>query len=59
MDAPDREVDALAVERLLPGQHVLIDAVHQCAVEVEQKRGFDAHRLSLLGQGLIRQAVAN
>ena len=50
MDAPDREVDALAVEGLLPGEHVLIDAVHQRAVEIEQKRGLDAHRPCLLGQ---------
>ena len=34
MDAPDREVDALAIERLLPCQHVLIDAVHQRLVEI-------------------------
>ena len=48
MDAPHREVDALAVERLFPGQHVLIDAVHERAVEIEQKRGLDAHRPCIL-----------
>ena len=37
MDAPDRKLDALGVERLLPGQHVLIDAVDQRAVEIEEK----------------------
>jgi hypothetical protein len=58
MDAPDREVDALAIESLLPGQYVLIDAVNQGAVKVEQKRWLDAHRLCLLGRGLFRQAVA-
>ena len=48
MDAPDREVDALAIERLLPGQHVLIDAVHQRAVEIEQEHGLDTHRPCIL-----------
>ena len=44
MNAPDRKLDALAVERILPGEHMLIDAVDQRAVEVEQEDGFDAHR---------------
>ena len=43
VDAPDREVDAFAVESLLPGQHVLVDAVDQRPIEIEQKRGLDAH----------------
>lgn len=37
MDTPDRELDALGVKPLLPGQHVLIHAVDQRAVEIEQK----------------------
>jgi len=37
MDAPDRERNARFVQRLLPGQDVLVHAVHQGAVEVEQE----------------------
>ena len=51
MDAPDRELDAFAVERLLPRQHVLVDAVHQRAVEIEQKHGLDAHRRNPRSRG--------
>ena len=43
VDAPDGELDAFAVERLLPGQHMFIDAVDERAVEIEQEDGFDAH----------------
>jgi hypothetical protein len=43
MDSPDRELDALGVECLLPRQHVLIDAVDQRSVEIEEKDRFDAH----------------
>jgi hypothetical protein len=43
MDAPDGDVDAFGVQGLLPGEHVLVDAVHQRAVEIEQKYGLDAH----------------
>src|SRR6202453_2323981 len=43
MDAPDGDVDAFGVEGLLPGEHVLVDAVHQRPVEIEQKHGLDAH----------------
>jgi hypothetical protein len=37
MDAPDRQLDPFRRQRLAPGQHVLIDTVDQCAVEVEQE----------------------
>src|SRR5690606_720735 len=50
--APDREVDALAVERLLPGQHVLVDAVDERAVEVEQEGGRCSRHGWLLVVGL-------
>ena len=43
MDAPDGKVDPLGVQRLLPGEHVLIDAVDQRAVEIEEEHRFDAH----------------
>src|SRR5260370_4562183 len=38
VDSPDRERDARRLERLLPRQNVLIDAVEQRAVEVEEHR---------------------
>jgi len=37
MDAPDRELDPLGFQCLVPSENVLIDAVHQRAVEVEQE----------------------
>ena len=50
VDAPDGKIDAFAVERFLPGEHVLVDAVDQRAVEVEQEDRLDAHcRSSLSG----------
>ena len=48
VDAPDRQLDALRVQRLLPGQHVLIDAVDQRAVEIEEEDGLDSHQGFLL-----------
>ena len=59
MDAPDRELDAFAVEGLLPGQHVLVDAVDQRPVEVEQKHRLDAHRPLLLGQDAVSARAAS
>src|SRR3977135_401826 len=43
MDTPDRELDLLCIKRSLPGKNMLIDAVDQRAIEVEQKGRFDAH----------------
>ena len=37
MDAPDRQIDPFRVQRFLPREHVLIDAVDQRAVEIEQE----------------------
>jgi len=37
VDAPDRQRDPLLLQRLLPGQHMIIHTVHQRAVEIEQK----------------------
>src|SRR6185312_858993 len=37
MDAPYGQIHAFALERFFPGQHVLVDAVDQGAVEVEQE----------------------
>ena len=39
VDTPDRERDPLRLERLVPGQHVLIHAVDERAVEIEEKAG--------------------
>ena len=36
VDAPDREGDPLRLERLAPGEHVLVDAIDERAVEVEE-----------------------
>jgi hypothetical protein len=44
VDAPDRQPDAAALQRLAPGQNVLIDAVDQRPVQVEEQR-----RASLYG----------
>jgi hypothetical protein len=38
VDAPYGERDPLALERLAPGEHVLIDAVDQGPIEVEEER---------------------
>ena len=36
-------LDAVRIEGLFPGQHMLVDAVDQRAVEVEQKGRFVTH----------------
>jgi len=43
MDTPDRELDLLCIKRSLSGKNMLIDAVDQRAIKVEQKGRFDAH----------------
>ena len=43
MDAPDRQFDALCIERLLSGKDVLIDAVNKRAVEIKQEDRLDSH----------------
>jgi hypothetical protein len=40
VNAPDRQFDALGIERLLPGKDVLIDAVNERAVEIKQEDRF-------------------
>src|SRR5438128_12503628 len=39
VDAPHRELDAHALERFAPCEHVLAHAVHERAVELEQEGG--------------------
>jgi hypothetical protein len=37
MDPPDGQIDPQVVEGISPGQDVLVDAVDECPVEVEQE----------------------
>ena len=37
VDAPDRELDPRLLQGLPPRQDVLVDAIHECAVEIEQE----------------------
>ncbi len=46
VDAPDGQRDPLAVERILPGEYVLVDAIDQRAVEIEEEHGFASHHVS-------------
>jgi hypothetical protein len=39
MDAPDRQLDMSALQRVAPGEDVLVDAVDECAVKVKDERG--------------------
>src|SRR6266516_1425561 len=43
VDAPHRELDAGALERFAPREHVLVHAVHERAVEIEQEGGAGGH----------------
>ena len=45
MNAPYRQFDAFFVERFLPCEHMLIHAVDERAVEVEQKRCRNTHEV--------------
>jgi hypothetical protein len=44
VDAPHRELDADALERFAPGEHVLVHAVDQRAIEVKKESGAGGHR---------------
>lgn len=48
VDAPHRQFDAFAGQRFVPGECMLVDAVDEGAIEVEQERGLQriVHRLS-------------
>jgi len=39
-DAPNRQFDALCIERLLPCKNMLIDAINERAVEIKQEGRF-------------------
>src|SRR5437899_12150695 len=42
MNVPIRKMNILCFERLPPGQHVLVDAVNQRAIQIKEKRGLRA-----------------
>jgi hypothetical protein len=44
MDSPDRQRDPFVIQRFLPCQHVLVNAVDQRAVEIEDECRFNAVR---------------
>ncbi len=50
MHAPDRQVNAVALERLVPREHVLVDAVDERAVEIEQECGLAHHSARLIAK---------
>ena len=43
MDAPDGELNSGALQRLAPREHVLVHAVDERAVEIEEKSGAGIH----------------
>jgi hypothetical protein len=45
VDLPHGQVDADSLKRIAPGDDVLVDAVHQGSIEIEQKR-----RLAAVGR---------
>ena len=45
VNAPDRQFDAGRLRRFAPGQHMLVDAVDQGAVQIEE----EGHRVGLPG----------
>jgi hypothetical protein len=54
MDAPDRQLDALGVERLAPGEHMLIDAVDERSVEIEDEGRLRSRHRHAPGRSLYR-----
>src|SRR5262249_33634562 len=51
VDAPHRKFYAFGIERALPGKDVLVDAIDERAVQIEQETRLDAHE-SLPGKAL-------
>src|ERR1700733_6896019 len=43
MNPPNRQLDAFAVEGLLPGEDVLVDTIDESAVQIEYERGSCGH----------------
>ena len=48
MNPPHGKLNAAPLQRLAPGEHVLIDAVHQGSVQIEQKRRHAHRRVRVL-----------
>src|SRR5262249_1621890 len=46
MNPAHRQLDAFGGERFLPGEHVLVDTVHESTVQIEYEYGPDGHRHS-------------
>jgi hypothetical protein len=42
VNAPDRQVYPLLVQGLFPSENVLVDAINQGTIQVEEENGFDA-----------------
>src|SRR6478672_1964487 len=57
MDPPDRQFDALSVERLLPCKDMLIDAVYERAIEIKQENRLDTHDIPPTPEIRCRQAA--
>lgn len=47
VDPPDGQGDPLLVQRLAPGEYMLVNAIDERAVQIEQEAGLDAHRCPL------------
>ena len=56
MDAPHRKLDAPLLERLAPGEDVLVDAVDQRAIQVKQQ-GWSAPDGAFVGARLRRRTL--
>ena len=54
VDAPHGELEAGRLQRLAPREHVLVDAVNEGAVEIEEETG-DRHGVGLAKSGVPRQ----
>ena len=55
MNPPDGQLDAIAVERLLPRQHMLVDAIDKRPIEIEDECGFNSvHKVHKV-QGFVQK----
>src|SRR5882724_2484485 len=46
VDPPDRELDSFGNQGLLPGEHMLVDAVDKGSIQIKNEHGPDGHRIS-------------
>src|SRR6266508_907462 len=47
MNAPEGQFDSLGDQGIMPGEHMIVDAVDQSSVEIEEKGGFRRRHRSL------------